>query len=70
MSEREIYLTYMPQITGLIMEMDENEYISWKRETLETTTKEVMDFMKKIFMISDKIRHCEWLKLLQKELCQ
>lgn len=64
MSEREIYLIYMPQIKVLIIEMNEEEYTNWKRETLETTPKEVMDFMKKIFMISDMARHCERPRLL------
>ena len=46
MSEREIYLTYMPQITGLIIEMNEEEYTNWKRETLETTPKEAEKFIR------------------------
>lgn len=66
MSEREIYLIYMPQIKVLIIEMNEEEYTNWKRETLETTPKEAEKFMEKVFTISDKARHCERPSL---ELC-
>lgn len=64
MSEREIYLIYMPQIKVLIIEMNEEEYTNWKREILETTPKEAEKFMEKIFMISDMARCCERPRLL------
>jgi len=57
MSERELYLMYLPQIAELIVncqEMTPEGYEQWKRETRESVPDAAVDFMEKVFVITDK----------------
>lgn len=56
MSERDLYLTYMPQIVELVIVMDKEEYINWKREILEATPRKGMHFMERLLLKCDEIR--------------
>lgn len=57
MSERELYLLYLPQIAELIVDcqqMTQEGYDEWKKETLASTPDEAIGFMKKVFVVTDK----------------
>lgn len=64
MSEKDLYLTYMPQIVEVVIVMDEEEYINWKREILEATPRKGMYFMERLLLKCDEIRQHEQIKLL------
>ncbi len=55
MTEKEIYMTYIPQIAELVDRMSLEEYIVWKREVLITTPVTALWFMAKVFMVTDQI---------------
>lgn len=57
MSEKDIYLMYLPQIAELIIDcqqMTPEDYEQWKQETRESVPDEAVDFMEKVFVITDK----------------
>lgn len=49
MTEKEIYMTYIPQIAELVDRMSLEEYIAWKCEVLITTPVTALWFMEKVF---------------------
>lgn len=57
MSERDLYLMYLPQIAELIVDcqqMTQEVYEQWKQETRESVPDVAVDFMEKVFVITDK----------------
>lgn len=57
MSESELYLMYQPQIAELIVscqQMTPEGYEQWKKETRESVPDTAVDFMEKVFVITDK----------------
>jgi len=57
MSERNLYLLYLPQVAELIVvcqQMDCESYEQWKQETRGTIPDDAMGFMEKVFIIIDK----------------
>lgn len=57
MSERELYLMYLPQIAEMIVscqQMEQKDYEQWKKETRESTPDNAKGFMEKIFEVVDK----------------
>ena len=57
MSERDLYLMFLPQIAELIVDcqqMTQEDYEQWKQETRESIPDEAVDFMEKVFVITDK----------------
>ncbi|MCX4379487.1 MAG: hypothetical protein OSJ61_25550 [Lachnospiraceae bacterium] len=57
MSERNLYLLYLPQVAELIVicqQMDCESYKQWKHETRESTPNKAIGFMEKIFAVVDK----------------
>lgn len=57
MSEREFYLMFLPQIAELIVscqQMTPEGYEQWKQETRESVLDAAVDFMEKVFVITDK----------------
>ena len=57
MSERDLYLMYLPQIAEMIVscqQMTPEGYERWKTETKESIPNEDMGFMEKVFVITDK----------------
>lgn len=57
MSERDLYLMYLPQIAEMIVscqQMTQEGYEQWKKETRESTPDEAKGFMEKVFEVVDK----------------
>ena len=57
MSERDLYLMYLPLIAEMIVDcqqMTQEDYEQWKTETKESIPNEAMGFMEKVFVITDK----------------
>lgn len=57
MSEKDIYLMYLPQIAEMIVncqQMTHESYEQWKKETRESTPDDAMGFMEKVFKVVDK----------------
>lgn len=57
MSEREFYLMHLPQIAELIVDcqqMTQEGYEQWKQETRESVPDAAVDFVEKVFIITDK----------------
>lgn len=57
MSERDLYLMYLPQIAEMIascQQMTQEDYEQWKQETLQSVPHEAKDFMQKVFAVVDK----------------
>lgn len=57
MSEKDIYLMYLPQIAELIVDcqqMTPEGYEQWKQETRESVLDAAVDFMEKVFIVTDK----------------
>lgn len=57
MSERDLYLLYLSQIAELIVDcqqMDLESYEQWKKETRESVPDAAVDFMEKVFVVTDK----------------
>lgn len=57
MSERDLYLMYIPQIAEMIVDcqqMTQEDYEQWKTETKESIPNEAMGFMEKVFAVVDK----------------
>lgn len=57
MSERDLYLMYLPQIAEMIVscqQMTQEGYELWKKETRESTPDEAKGFMEKVFEVVDK----------------
>lgn len=57
MSERDLYLMYLPQIAELIVDcqqMTQEGYEQWKAETRESVPDAAIDFVEKVFVITDK----------------
>ena len=57
MSERDLYLMFLPQIAELIVDcqqMTQEDYEQWKTETKESIPNEAVDFMEKVFIVIDK----------------
>lgn len=61
MSERDLYLMYLPQIAEMIVscqQMTPEGYEQWKQETRDSTPDEAMGFMEKVFEVVDMhLRH-------------
>lgn len=55
MTEKEIFMMYIPQIAELVDRMSVEEYIAWKREVLITTPVTALWFIAKVFMVTDQI---------------
>ena len=56
MSERDLYLMFLPQIEALIVscqQMDHESYEQQKKETTELTPDDAMGFMKKVIAAVD-----------------
>lgn len=56
MSERELYLMYLPQIAEMIVncqQMTQEGYEQWKQETLQSVPHEAVGFMQKVFAVVD-----------------
>ena len=56
MSERDLYLMYLPQIAEMIVscqQMTPEGYERWKQETRESTPDEAMGFIEKVFAVVD-----------------
>ena len=56
MSERDLYLMYLPQIAEMIVscqQMTPEGYERWKQETRESTPDEAMGFIEKVFKVVD-----------------
>lgn len=56
MSERDLYLMFLPQIAALIVscqQMDHESYEQWKKETTESTPDDAMGFMEKVIAAVD-----------------
>lgn len=57
MSEKDLYLMYLPQIAEMIascQQMTPEGYELWKKETRESTPDEAKGFMEKVFKVTDK----------------
>lgn len=57
MSERDLYLMFLPQIAELIVDcqrMTPEGYEQWKQETRESIPNEAVDFMEKVFVVVDR----------------
>ena len=57
MSERDLYLMFLPQIAELIVDcqqMTQEGYEKWKQETRESIPDDAMGFMEKVFVITDR----------------
>ena len=57
MSERDLYLMYLPQIAEMIVDcqqMTQESYEQWKQETRESIPVDAVDFMEKVFIVTDK----------------
>ncbi len=57
MSERDLYLMYLPQIAEMIVscqQMTPKGYEQWKKETRDSTPDEAKGFMEKVFEVVDK----------------
>lgn len=57
MSERELYLMFLPQIAELIVscqQMTKESYEQWKQETRESTPDNAKGFMEKVIKVVDK----------------
>lgn len=57
MSERDLYLMFLPQIAELIVDcqqMTQESYEQWKQETRGAVPVDAVDFMEKVFIVSDK----------------
>lgn len=57
MSERDLYLMFLPQIAELIADcrqMTHEGYEQWKKETRESIPDEAVDFIEKVFVVIDK----------------
>ena len=57
MSERDLYLMFLPQIAELIIDcqqMTQERYEQWKQETRESIPVDAVDFMEKVFIVTDK----------------
>lgn len=57
MSEKDIYLMYLPQIAEMIVDcqqMTQEGYEQWKKETRELTPDNAKGFMEKVFEVTDK----------------
>lgn len=57
MSERDLYLMFLLQIAELIVDcqqMTQEDYEQWKIETREYIPVDSVDFMEKVFIITDK----------------
>lgn len=57
MSEKDLYLMYLPQIAELIVscqQMEQKDYEQWKKETRESVLDAAVDFMEKVFVVIDK----------------
>lgn len=57
MSERALYLLYLPQIAELIVDcqqMTQEDYKQWKAEIRESVLDAAVDFMEKVFIVTDK----------------
>ena len=57
MSERDLYLMFLPQIAEMIVnceQMTQEYYEQWKQETRESIPNESVGFMEKVFVITDK----------------
>lgn len=56
MSERDLYLMYLPQIAEMIagcQQMTQEGYERWKQETLQSVPHEAVGFMQKVFAVVD-----------------
>lgn len=57
MSEKDLYLMYLPQIAELItdcQQMTPEGYERWKQETRESTPHVAAEFMEEVFAVVDK----------------
>jgi len=57
MSERDMYLMFLPQIAEMIVncqQMTQDGYKQWKQQTRESTPDDAIGFMEKIFVITDQ----------------
>ncbi len=57
MSERDLYLMFLPQIAELIagcQQMTQESYEKWNTETRESIPDDAMGFMEKVFIVTDK----------------
>lgn len=57
MSERDLYLMFLPQIAELIIDcqqMTQESYEQWKQETRESIPVDAVNFMEKVFIVTDK----------------
>ena len=57
MSERDLYLMFLPQIAELIVDcqrMTQKSYEQWINETRESVPVDAIDFMEKVFIVIDK----------------
>ena len=57
MSERDLYLIFLPQIVELIIDcqqMTQEGYENWKQETRKSISNETVDLMEKVFIVTDK----------------
>ncbi len=57
MSERDLYLMFLPKIAELVVDcqqMTQEGYGQWKKETRESTSEDAMAFMEKVFVITDR----------------
>lgn len=57
MSEKDLYLMFLPQIAELIVscqQMTQEDYEQWKQETRESVLDAAVDFMEKVFLVTDK----------------
>ncbi len=56
MSERDLYLMFLPQIVELIVscqQMTQEGYEQWKKGTTESTPDDAMGFMEKVIAVVD-----------------
>lgn len=57
MSEKDVYHMFLLQIAELIMDcqqMTQEDYNSWKQETLESIPSEDIKVLEKVFMLTDR----------------
>lgn len=57
MSEKDLYLMFLLQVAELIVDcqqMTQEDYEQWKIETRESIPVDSVDFMEKVFIITDK----------------
>lgn len=57
MSERDLYLMFLPQIAELVVscqQMDRENCEQWKQETKESVPYESASFMEKVFVITGR----------------